>query len=379
MKKVKILLIAAMMLCLLTLPSCGLLWEQIFGEAEETGEPTASPPPNYFEPTDNRYAAAREGYVLAANVQLLSRNYIASMLPAQTPPPSQDAPPEGETAASEQPAQPTETIPEFEEIEVLEKDELVTLLGTDIDDLYYVALTQRGTSGYIRADSVAEYDPETMYTVAHIPDEGVNQATLVLLETVVPGIKTDQRLAQEGNYLRRLTDPEAEKHPPYLAKDWVLVDKKAALKLAKARSALAAEGYDLAVVGGYYPQSIQYTLYNAIGDPDIVPNPKDVSRSAQGAAVDVVLLDARGEQLDFPTPVHTFTKAAARPFAQAGQSQRQNAQILLRAMQDAGFTAAEENWWQFYDAESGFIISNIRYESMTLKAAPIDWTAAPEE
>lgn len=371
MKYRKVAFVLVLALCLLPLSACMLAKDMIFQETDAEGV-DVSLEPIVFALTDIRYPEPRVAYVTSDNVRLFARNAPPSDTPVPpSPTPGEDGEETPEDSAETQTVPPVPFV-EFEEIETLARGEILYLLGQDAEEAYLVARTQRNTAGYVRAGAVEDFEPETMIQIAYTPDPGVNQPSLALLDTVVTGIVIDPLLSQEDNYLSLLEDPDAKKHPAYLPHEWLLLDVKAARKLVTARDILAGQGLTLKVVGGYYPQSLQYTLFHAVNNETLVPNPAQISRNAQGLAVDVVLVGADGQELSFPTPVYTYTEAAAPPYTQAGETQRQNVETLRRAMEEAGFTAAPENWWQFYDADSAYMICNMQVDSMILKAAPRD-------
>lgn len=377
MKNRVVILAAALALCFL--PSCMLVKDILFQE-QPPGEVDVSLEPQIFAPTDTRFPEPREAYLNSDGVRLYARNTPPSPSPSPLPDlsPSPEASPEASPDTEPSPDAAESSLPpipfvEFEEIETLALGEIITLLGLDAEGAYYVARTQRNVTGYLRASAAEDFDPETMYKQAYRPDSGVNQPTLALLESVTPGILTDPLLAYEGNYLSLLVSPNEKQHPAYQQQPWLLLDKTVALKLSAVRDSLEAQGLMLKAVGGYYPQTLQYKLYHAVNNETLVTNPAKTSRNAQGLAVDVILTDAQGTPLDFPTPVYTYTNAAMRPFAQATGAQRQNAVLLRQVMEEAGFTAVEENWWHFYDADSNYMISNMPYDTIILKAAPKDW------
>ena len=377
MKLQKTLTASVLALCFVLLSACELtrdLWE-----AGETGSnPGVSVTPVRFMPGDIEYPDPRDAYITRPGEWLYARNPLPSSTPEPEPDPDPDLDPDpdGDNAEPELEPEPTEepvVFVEFEELEELELLEIVVLIGETEDGAYYVAETQRGLTGYIRAAYTHELDAETQYQLAYRPDPGVRQPVLALLESVVSGVLTEPLLARPDSYLARLENPGQRGQAAYLAHEWLLVDVRTARKLEAARDALAEQNLRLKVVGGYYPQTLQYKLYRAVGDERLVPDPKNISRNAQGLAVDVVLVDSAGRELEFPTPVYTYTDAALPPYIQATAPQRQNARLLREVMEDAGFTAAPENWWQFYDADEDCIISNMPYDGMILKAERKNW------
>jgi D-alanyl-D-alanine dipeptidase len=331
-----VLTCAALAAALGLLPSCMLVMGQF---SEESAEPSVSvEPPPFFTAVDIAYSETFEAYTLYPDVPYFLRSLTADIEVL-------------EPAA-------------LEETGRLTAREVVTVLGQDTTGEYAIIKTQENVTAYARAGDIARYVPESMYKVAHTPNPGVNAATLVELGSVLLDSIMSPALYQANNYLGTA---------PLYERPYILIDVKCARKLLAAQAAAAELGYTLRFLDGYHSQAIQYAIYKLAGNDAYVPNPKDISRSAQGVAVDVTLFTAGGSAVRFPTAPFTFTSAAARPFESAAAAERQNAAILEEVMRAAGFLPVQENWWHFYDPSFNYIITNLSSDNMLLTAADRDW------
>jgi D-alanyl-D-alanine dipeptidase len=200
------------------------------------------------------------------------------------------------------------------------------------------------------------------------------------VSSVIPDLTIRSALAAKDNYLSRLLEPDtkASERKPTFKKSQILLDIDTANRLYAANVELKSQGLTLALLGGYAPQSVRYSLFNAVGDPDIVPSPEIWNAQAQGTCVEVTLLDASGNELLFPTAVYAHSKAAHRPYTTADATRRENASRLQNAMVAAGFEAVEENWWQFVDPDRDLMPINILPDALVAKAMPNPFIAASE-
>jgi len=129
------------------------------------------------------------------------------------------------------------------------------------------------------------------------------------------------------------------------------IRKGTAEKLDKANKILMKQGYRLKVWDAYRPQWAQEILYKSAENKSVFADPKTGSVHTRGAAVDVTLVDAEGNELDMPSGHDDMTKKAWRTYEEATPEQRKNALILENAMKEAGFIPLKTEWWHFDDSE----------------------------
>jgi D-alanyl-D-alanine dipeptidase len=165
---------------------------------------------------------------------------------------------------------------------------------------------------------------------------GPTQDELVDVAQAVPGIELDLRYATADNFLKEAVYPCGR----------CLLRRAAAEALAKAQAALAAKGLGLRVWDCYRPPAVQRKMWALVPDARFVANPARGSIHNRGAAVDLTLVDAKGNALAMPTAFDDFTPAAAAE-APATPEAAKNRATLRAAMEAAGFVGIRSEWWHF--------------------------------
>lgn len=180
------------------------------------------------------------------------------------------------------------------------------------------------------------------------------QAQLVDLAQAVPGLKFDLRYAQADNcFGQALTDdPRA------------FLDADAVQALAQAQQYLKPYGYGILVWEAYRPWSVSKLAYDALpaDKKSMLPAPEAGFSHNTGRSIDVSLyLLATGENAGM---ISGFDEPSVRQYASfAGGTtlERYRRDLLRSAMQMAGFTASETEWWHFdYGDIKGFAHLNVK-------------------
>lgn len=146
-----------------------------------------------------------------------------------------------------------------------------------------------------------------------------------------------------------------------------LVRRELAIRLENARAALPC-GIGLRVVEGYRPAHRQQAIierYSAeiraarpgIGEPDLhvltsrYVAPLAVAPHVAGAAVDLTLVDSRGQELDLGTPIDATPEQSGGRcyFAADGISAqaRANRDLLARVLCREGMVNYPTEWWHY--------------------------------
>lgn len=180
------------------------------------------------------------------------------------------------------------------------------------------------------------------------------QAQLVDLAQAVPGLKFDLRYAQADNcFGQALTDDQR-----------AFLDADAAQALAQAQQYLKPYGYGILVWEAYRPWSVSKLAYDALpaDKKSMLPAPEAGFSHNTGRSIDVSLyLLATGENAGM---ISGFDEPSVRQYASfAGGTtlERYRRDLLRSAMQMAGFTASETEWWHFdYGDIKGFAHLNVK-------------------
>lgn len=181
-------------------------------------------------------------------------------------------------------------------------------------------------------------------------DRALADLGLVDVQTIGPDIQVDLKYATEGNFLHKNVYGNLKK---------CYFVKEAASMLAVAHKNLAAlkRGWRLKVFDGARPRRIQAVMWDLVkGTPQqhFVANPSSGSNHNYGAAVDLTIIDEKGQELDMGTPFDFFGELAEPRFEDAflkkgmlTSNQVQNRRLLRRVMTEAGFISISSEWWHF--------------------------------
>ncbi|WP_395743393.1 M15 family metallopeptidase [Prosthecobacter sp.] len=146
----------------------------------------------------------------------------------------------------------------------------------------------------------------------------------------------------------------------YPAQAKALLRPETAAKLARVQAELKSQGLGLKIWDAYRPLAVQRAMWKALPDERYVSDPAKGGRHTRGAAVDVTLVDARGEELRMPTAHDDFSEKAGARFKLLPPEIFKNREKLQQAMTKHGFVVLESEWWHFDDADWQ------RYEALDL-------------
>lgn len=164
---------------------------------------------------------------------------------------------------------------------------------------------------------------------------------LIDIQQVNPRIRVEVRYATADNFM---------KEPLYSAPR-CLLRKEVAAKLSRVQERLEKRGFGLKLFDGYRPLSVQKKMWARFPVEGYVANPAKGSNHNRGAAVDLTLVDAGGNELPMPTPYDEFSERAHRDYAGGTEDQRRNRGILQEAMEKEGFRGISTEWWHFDDRD----------------------------
>lgn len=114
------------------------------------------------------------------------------------------------------------------------------------------------------------------------------------------------------------------------------------------QSDLEEIGLSLKVYDGYRPLSIQQVMWDKIQDERFISNPsKNKGRHTRGTAIDVTLIDLKGNELEMPTPFDDFSEKAFSDAVNISDKAKENRSLLKDTMEKHGFTQFPYEWWHF--------------------------------
>lgn len=134
-------------------------------------------------------------------------------------------------------------------------------------------------------------------------------------------------------------------------RDLCLLQKGTLDKLLAAQKKFRRDGYGIKIYDAYRPQYVQEALFKLVNNPIYIANPKKASDHVRGAAVDMTLVDSKGEELEMPSPIHTFNTSSYIYSKTMTRTARKNMEYMQRIMLESGFLLYQGEWWHFKDAD----------------------------
>lgn len=134
---------------------------------------------------------------------------------------------------------------------------------------------------------------------------------------------------------------------------------EAAQLLKQVQAELQLKGYGLKVFDCYRPRPIQWKLWEKVPDPKYVADPRKGSMHNRGVAVDVTIVDQKGNELDMGTDFDYFGKKAYHDFTDLSVTVLANRKLLKSTMEKYGFKAIRTEWWHYSYRATAFPLSNM--------------------
>ena len=130
--------------------------------------------------------------------------------------------------------------------------------------------------------------------------------------------------------------------------------------IAKAQKILQKKGYGgLKLFDCYRPKLYQQRLWAKKPDKNYVTPPWKGSMHSRGSAVDLTLLDAKGNEIDMGTPYDTFSDKAHHDYKDLPKEILAHRQILRQTLEQVGFIGIRTEWWHFSYKMKQFDLSEI--------------------
>lgn len=137
-----------------------------------------------------------------------------------------------------------------------------------------------------------------------------------------------------------------------------LLRPEAAQALVRVHKALQKKKLGLKMFDCYRPRPYQQRLWDKVPNPDYVTPPAKGSMHSRGAAVDLTIVDAGGNELDMGTPYDFFGVEAHYDYTQLPAGVLANRRLLRAAMEAEGFKGIRTEWWHFSYQGKNFDLSD---------------------
>lgn len=166
-------------------------------------------------------------------------------------------------------------------------------------------------------------------------------AGFVDIATVNARIRLDIRYATTNNFTHQKVYDAAR----------CVLREGTARKLDDVQQDLERMGLGLKVFDCYRPLEVQRKFWAILPDERYVADPSKGSRHNRGAAVDLTLVTAGGQELQMPTAFDDFSEKAHRDYQTLPPAAIRNRALLERVMKKHGFIPLPTEWWHFDDAD----------------------------
>ena len=138
---------------------------------------------------------------------------------------------------------------------------------------------------------------------------------------------------------------------PFYTRNLCLLQYDTLQLFIKAIQRFKRDGYTVVIYDAYRPTSVQQKWFDVVKVHKWVANPSIGMGGVhdRGTAIDMSLIDRDGNELEMPTPMHTFTEESARTNEEMSDTARANMDYMTSVMVSCGFTYINSEWWHFQD------------------------------
>jgi serine beta-lactamase-like protein LACTB len=181
---------------------------------------------------------------------------------------------------------------------------------------------------------------------------------LVDLESLDKGIRLDIRYATTNNFMGVALYSSAR----------AFLQRPAAQALLSAHNELTKQGFGILVFDAYRPWYVTKMFWEATPEVQhkFVADPAKGSRHNRGCAIDLSMYDLKTlKPVTMVSGYDEFSERAYPDHPGGTAEERQHRQILRKAMEAAGFSVYEFEWWHFdYKDWQKYPILNKRFEEL---------------
>ncbi|SNR84296.1 D-alanyl-D-alanine dipeptidase [Flavobacterium sp. ov086] len=165
----------------------------------------------------------------------------------------------------------------------------------------------------------------------------IADTTFVNLKDYSQDFVYDMKYATEDNFLKAKVYDCAE----------CMLRYKTVQALIAANKEFMKHGCKIKLFDCYRPLSIQKKMWEIVSNPEYVADPKKGSIHNRGGAVDITLVNAKGEELEMGTPFDFFGIQASHNYKKFPVSVRANRKYLKSVMIQSGFNSFDSEWWHY--------------------------------
>ncbi len=136
---------------------------------------------------------------------------------------------------------------------------------------------------------------------------------------------------------------------PFYERNLCLIQYDTLQKFIKAIEIFKNDGYTVVIYDAYRPTSVQQRWFDVVKVHKWVADPSRGMGGIhdRGTALDISLIDSEGNEIEMPTPMHTFTNESARNNENMTDRARDNMDYMTEVMVSCGFSYINSEWWHF--------------------------------
>ncbi len=138
---------------------------------------------------------------------------------------------------------------------------------------------------------------------------------------------------------------------------------EAAENLRKAVELAADIGFRFKIFDAFRPTEAVQALWDHSPNPDFLSAPSNGSPHSRGAAIDLALIDGKGQELEMGTGFDAMTPMSYHGARDIAAEAQRNRAILLGLMTAAGWDFYRNEWWHYQ------LFTPRRYPTLSDKAA----------
>ncbi|SHG33624.1 D-alanyl-D-alanine dipeptidase [Flavobacterium segetis] len=181
----------------------------------------------------------------------------------------------------------------------------------------------------------------------------ITDTTFVNLKEYSQDFVYDMKYATDNNFLKTQVYDCAECY----------LRLKTANALIDANKKFQKKGYQIKIFDCYRPLDIQKKMWAIVSNPEYVANPAKGSIHNRGGAVDITLVDGKGNEIEMGTSFDFFGKEAGHNYTNLSTKIKRNRKLLKSVMISSGFNPFNSEWWH-YNLKSALSdpLSNVKWD-----------------
>lgn len=129
--------------------------------------------------------------------------------------------------------------------------------------------------------------------------------------------------------------------------DRCFIHEEAMVLLKRSISLAKDQGLKIKIFDAYRPRAVQEALWAHCPDPNYVMPPEKGSAHTRGVAIDLTLVDAKGQELDMGTEFDDLSPRAHHGASTVTPQIAANRYLLLGIMMSAGWDLFLNEWWHY--------------------------------